>query len=61
MHERDLADMVYMDIEDGVLKVGYDDELLEELDDEIYEVANAACDGDCENCHYANSKYCCFS
>ncbi len=47
MHERDLSKMVHMDIEDGKLTVGYDDELLDELDDEIYEYAARSCDGDC--------------
>ena len=61
MHERDLSEMVHMDIEDGVLTLGYDDELEEELDRELFEEAAANCDGDCQSCHFANSKYCCFS
>ena len=60
MHERDLAEMVHMDLEDGALTVEYDEELLEELDGEIYAAAAASCTGDCKSCHYANSKYCCF-
>ena len=64
MHERDLAEMVHMDIEDGALRVGYDEELLDELDDELCREANAACaacNGNCSECHFANSEFCCFA
>ena len=33
MHERDLAEMVHMDIEDGALRVEYDQDILDELYD----------------------------
>ena len=32
----------------------------EDEDDELYREAADNCDGNCDNCHFANSKYCLF-